>query len=852
MSVLLTIGTVFFEMTLTVLSVTAFAILIREYAARRYGSLLFYSLAFLAQAFVWATTFAGHVLSANGSLQTSIDSLRMSSAFVAVSGFLLMPAFFHRAKREIRWFLTICAGALAAYAISMLAMLQPIVTQVNGVTFIAYSTWQLIVIYSSLLIAVFSMTLCRLFSALRIRCGGEQLPAASGQQMAVGFFGLLLCTCIVLGAWLETAVLVLPTLAVYLAFLSLAFITAYVEEHPDKAARQKPQLLVRRSLVLKAVAINAVAIWLLSMGMLTAIASLFVENSVNARHVAMQRDLRYFVQVVRTKELDQMDAADRFAEMPEAAALLAGAQDAEPALMSQLGPAAAQVHGTRVFELVDAQGVVRFSTRTDSVTGEPLLDSGPVSSALAEKKRVAIEKDDAFNLWVLRAAVPVYARGGALLGATVVTDIDSAFNFSEYTSIAPISSSGFGFVSESDETVYSSGVSPDQGVRAELRRHVLPFGISFVGDGDSIYFVERTLDSAGASQGYFYVAVTNSALDAEAFRIISLVAVLALFAVILMTALLLFSMTVVLKPIRELRAAAIRVERDEYDHRVKYGSPDELGQLASAFNRMLETIGVRTAALKAAVRERHDFLEHAAKELRTPLNVFRWTLDAMRFGDTGSLNKEQMELVERLHQTSERLSKMVRSLQDVTLIDQGKVTLHKSPIAIEDVVDTVAGQVAVEARKKGVELRWSRPPDGLPKVPADAAYIEKVLMNLVVNAVKYTEQKGYAEIRVSAEDGVRQDGKKGRFVKVTVQDNGIGIPSDDAGRIFSRFFRGANITGFEVEGTGLGLYMAKRLVELHGGRITLESREGVGTTVAFTLPTEPDGTSENGTAIVNA
>jgi signal transduction histidine kinase len=407
-------------------------------------------------------------------------------------------------------------------------------------------------------------------------------------------------------------------------------------------------------------------------------------------------------------------------------------------------------------------------------------------------------------------------------------------------------------VSESDEAVFSAGALVAENVRKELHHLALPVGISFYDDGESSFFFERTFNSLGMPDGYFYTVVANKVLDAEAFRIISLVAVLTLFAVILITALLLFGMTVALRPIRELRAAAARVERDEYDHRVKYASPDELGQLATAFNRMLETIGERTRSLKTAVRERQDFLDHATRELRTPLNVFRWTLDVMRFGDTGRLTKEQMELIERLHQTSLRLTKLVQNLQDVTLIDRGRVTLKKAMLSVEDVIDTVAGQVAMEARKKGIELRWNRPETQLPKVPADGMYLEKIILNLVMNAIKYTQQNGFVEVRVGEEEAVRQDGLKGRFVKVEVQDNGIGIPDDDSVRIFSRFFRATNITGFEVEGTGLGLYMSKRLVELHGGHITLESREGVGTTVAFSIPVEDDETHTIKPSIVNA
>ncbi len=852
MPVFSTIGTVFFEMTLTVVSVIAFAVLAKEYAVRRTRSLLFYSLAFLTQAFAAATTFGGQVLAANGHDQTAIDALRMSSAFTSVGGVFLAAAYFSRYKKDLWWLMTGCTAVLAASSICMLVAMKPMATQANGVTFIFYTAWQLCVIYSPLFFALLGMVIRRSSALARLRGVGERQGPADRMMLNAGLFGMLFNLMVILAVVLQTASLVVPSMAAYLAFLFLTFMAALTEDHPEKAVRLRPYVLFRKSLMLKAVGMNVIAIWLLSIGMLAVIASSFVEGTMNARHVAMQRDLRYFVQAVKLRQFAQIDEANRFAEMSRTVSVLGGVKEDVPVLRAELNELASPVHGTRVFDLVDRDSRILFSTRADAAIGGFLVDSHAIARALSGRGHASIEKDDAFGLWVLRAAEPIMSSDGSVRGAAIVTDVDSAFNFNEYLSVAPISSSGYGYVSDSGDAVFSAGPAVDSSVRDQLRYHVLPGGISFYDDGENSFFLERTFDSDGEAHGYFYTVVANRTLDAEAFRIISLVALLTLFAVMLITALLLFSMTVTLRPIRELRTAAVKVEREEYDHRVKYGSPDEVGQLASAFNHMLEAIGERTQALRAAVRERHDFLDHATRELRVPLNVFRWTLDAMRFGDTGRLNKEQMELIERLHQTSQRLSNLFRDLQDVMLIDRGRVALHKAPVALEDVVDAVAGQVAVEARKKGVELKWARPAEPAPKVSADAVYVEKVLLNLVTNAVKYTLPKGFVEIRVSQEMAVRHDGKKGGFVKVIVKDSGIGIPAEDTKRIFTRFFRATNITGFEVEGTGLGLYMAKRLVELHGGRITIESREGVGTTVAVSFPTEDDQSPENGIAVVNA
>jgi signal transduction histidine kinase len=386
---------------------------------------------------------------------------------------------------------------------------------------------------------------------------------------------------------------------------------------------------------------------------------------------------------------------------------------------------------------------------------------------------------------------------------------------------------------------YAVGESVDQLEKAGYQR-LLGQSPSYNGvdqAGDHV-FLEHTYATDGAPNGFFYVILRRSMLDAEVFRILSTVVLIVLLSLVSMTALLVFSLSTVLRPIRELRAASSRVEREDYGVHVHYRSPDELGELANTFNRMSGAIAERTSSLRQALREQQDFLEHTTRELRTPLNIFRWTLEMMRFGDTGRLNREQLELIEQLNQTNERLIGMVQKLQDAIRIDQRRLTLKIEDAAVEDVIDEVAGALSVASRTKNQALHWNRPKTPMPRAYVDREYLRKVLSNLVGNAVKYTPANGHIEIDVEEAGEASPGGKKGRFLRITVEDNGMGIPKDDLGRVFTRFFRAKNVTGGEIEGTGLGLYIAKQIVELHGGKIWIESREGVGTTVAFTVPTE--------------
>jgi signal transduction histidine kinase len=354
-------------------------------------------------------------------------------------------------------------------------------------------------------------------------------------------------------------------------------------------------------------------------------------------------------------------------------------------------------------------------------------------------------------------------------------------------------------------------------------------------DGDHLY-AQRLVAADGATVGYFYVVQRREAALAKIFSSVAFVSFLVITGAILTLIVIYFLLARVLRPIRALRDAAEHIEKERYDVRIDYKGTDELGELAASFNRMQDTIARRTGELKTALREQQDFVDHTARELRNPVNIFRWTLELMRFGDTGRLNKDQLELLEQLHQTNERLLKVVQNLQDAVRIDQGKFTLKFRTVVMEDVIDEVAGMVAVRARGKGVTLHWNRPSKPLPAVRADSVYLLKIVHNLVSNAVKYTLKGGHVEVAAEVVDEASPGGKKGTFVRVNIEDNGIGIPQAEQGHIFERFYRAKNAIEGEIQGTGLGLFIAKHVIERHGGAVWFRSREEVGTTFSITIP----------------
>jgi signal transduction histidine kinase len=194
----------------------------------------------------------------------------------------------------------------------------------------------------------------------------------------------------------------------------------------------------------------------------------------------------------------------------------------------------------------------------------------------------------------------------------------------------------------------------------------------------------------------------------------------------------------------------------------------------------------------------------------------------------GPLNDEQRGALDSVNQAAHRLLATASDLLDVTRIEAGRIDLQLVPTDLADVVRQVAAELAPQHRAKGQALSVDVAHD-LPLALCDATRMEQVLTNLISNASAYTPDSGHlgVEVRLAAEPG---------YLQVTVSDDGVGIAEDDQVHVFSRFYRAAATRRMSANGLGLGLTIARELVELQGGRIWLESAVGKGTRVTFTLP----------------
>jgi signal transduction histidine kinase len=273
------------------------------------------------------------------------------------------------------------------------------------------------------------------------------------------------------------------------------------------------------------------------------------------------------------------------------------------------------------------------------------------------------------------------------------------------------------------------------------------------------------------------------------------------------------------RPLRRLTSAAGAVAQGQLDQQVPVRSRDELGRLSQAFNQM-------TTRLQAARQMQVDFVANVSHELRTPLTAIKGLVETLRDGavDDPDVRDHFLETVE---DETDRLIRLVNDLLILSRADSEALNLHCEPLDLGLLAEALAQRLLPQAEARQVVLKAeakSQP----PPVLADPDRVEQVLVNLVDNAIKYSHAGGVVTIRVESGPG--------QMVLVHVQDQGIGIPAEDLPRIGERFYRADRARSRAEGGSGLGLAIARALVEAHGGWLRLESEEGLGTLVTFSLP----------------
>jgi signal transduction histidine kinase len=305
---------------------------------------------------------------------------------------------------------------------------------------------------------------------------------------------------------------------------------------------------------------------------------------------------------------------------------------------------------------------------------------------------------------------------------------------------------------------------------------------------------------------------------------------------------LLFSRAIA-RPVRQLTAAASAVAEGQLDRQVPVRSRDEIGRLSAAFNDM-------TARLCAARQTQVDFVANVSHELRTPLTSLKGLVETLRDGAVDDVRVRD-RFLETIEGETDRLIGLVNDLLLLSRVDSDALTVHRQPVDLVELAASVIDQFAFQGEAQDLTLRVDTPP-GLPAAWADPSRTTQVLLNLLDNAVKYSPSGSTIVVGIDSPDSdlggpdpeigglhseIRDPDPATCYLRVAVRDEGPGIPADLLPRLGERFFRVDKARARPQGGVGLGLAIARALVEAQGGRLWLESIEGHGTTATFTLPT---------------
>ncbi len=230
---------------------------------------------------------------------------------------------------------------------------------------------------------------------------------------------------------------------------------------------------------------------------------------------------------------------------------------------------------------------------------------------------------------------------------------------------------------------------------------------------------------------------------------------------------------------------------------------------------------------KLVERMKTEFVSITAHQLRTPLSAIKWTLKMLLDEDLGKITEEQAEFIEKTYQSNERMISLINDLLNVTRIEEGRYVYNPVLSNITKLVESLIDQCKDEINMRKINLEFEKPKKELPKVLIDVEKINLAVQNLLDNAIQYNKLGG--SIKISLKSNKKE-------IEFSIEDSGVGIPKKQEKRIFTKFFRAANVMRMDTSGSGLGLFIVKNIIEAHKGRVWFKSKKGKGTTFHFTLP----------------
>jgi signal transduction histidine kinase len=231
--------------------------------------------------------------------------------------------------------------------------------------------------------------------------------------------------------------------------------------------------------------------------------------------------------------------------------------------------------------------------------------------------------------------------------------------------------------------------------------------------------------------------------------------------------------------------------------------------------------------LKEIDQMKTEFISVASHQMRTPLSAVKWVMRMVLDEDLGPLNSQQKEMLSKGYQTNERMISLINDLLNVSRIEEGRFQYRFVHMSIEEVIESVSQELYNLIKERNIKFKFKKLKNDIPKVNIDPQKIRLVIQNLIDNAIKFTTSGGKVTVTLDYD-------KDNLYFSVI--DSGVGIPTAQQNRIFSKFFRADNVVRMQTDGSGLGLFIVRNVIKQHQGRVWFESIEGKGTTFKFSLP----------------
>ena len=468
---------------------------------------------------------------------------------------------------------------------------------------------------------------------------------------------------------------------------------------------------------------------------------------------------------------------------------------------------------------------------------------------------------------LLIVAVPVQDSNDTFLGSLIVEvnlkhmlEIVQTVKSDRTTEATLLDETGMSFASSNPKML---GVSLPSHQVSLMRVSDRESG-EFTNDQGQLYFSGYALVSSRAGWGVIVSQEADEALagvNQLAFVALA-VMIIAIIGIGIIAILVSKNIT---RPIRELATAANRITTTgELNEQIPITSQDEVGELTASFNGMIlglrktrqalehwnrqleHKVEVRTQELTSSNEKlehindelervnlhKSQFLANMSHELRTPLNAIIGFSEVLQDQLFGELNDKQLRYINNVLSSGRHLLNLVNDILDLSKVEAGRMELHWEEFSSRQSVSEVLSQLSTLAAQKELNLRASLTP-GLDMITADRGRFRQILYNLLSNAIKFTPQGGTVEVKGWVEPGPEAGSRQACF---EVVDTGIGINPEHLETIFESFRQVDNTYSRQYQGTGLGLALTRKLVEMHGGLITVQSQPGIGSTFSFTLP----------------